>query len=511
MQIDVVRNGKKNLLAGFVNRVIVLLCPFIERTIINNILGAQYLGLGSLFSSILSVLSITELGFSSAVVYHMYKPAAEGNVEKLNALLAFYRKAYRIIGFTIFGIGIAVIPFLRSLINGSYPEGINLAALYLIYLFNSCISYFMFSYLGSILVVYQRDDINSTINTVIRVLFVGCQILVLVLTKNYYYFALLMPVFTVIRNLWMAWRVHELYPRYHAEGDLSPKDRADIKRVVMGTFVQKACGVTRNSLDSICISAFLGLTLTAIYNNYLTIFTGLISFIGIISSAFMGGVGNHVATRSVSENYEEMKKLDFVYLWIGGWCTICLLCLYQPFMQLWMGEDLMLPFPAVCLLCVYFYLLKLGDIRSMYSSANGLWWEQRYRAIGETVLNLVLNITLGRIFGVYGIIAATIISLFLCNYLWSVGITFRLYFSIRRRRDYYLYQGKQSILVMIACFITYGICEMMPINSVLIQLLYRAVICLLVPNILFYTVYRKSEMFLYARKKLFGDHGDHYE
>ncbi|MBO4836406.1 MAG: polysaccharide biosynthesis C-terminal domain-containing protein, partial [Clostridia bacterium] len=130
----------------------------------------------------------------------------------------------------------------------------------------------------------------------------------------------------------------------------------------------------------------------------------------------------------------------------------------------------------------------------------------RYRAIGETVLNLALNIVLGKLFGVYGIIAATIISLFLCNYLWSVGITFRLYFSMERRKDYYLYQGKQSILVMIACFITYGICEMMPVNSVLIQLVIRAVVCLIVPNTLFYLVYRKSELFLYAKRKILGDY-----
>ena len=504
MQLDIIKNGKKNLVAGFINKGVILLCPFIEKTIIRQTLGAQYLGLGSLFSAILSVLSVAELGFSAAVVYHMYKPAAENDTEKINALLSYYKKAYRVIGLVVFVLGMAVTPFLRSLIKGSYPEEIDLIKLYIIYLLNTCASYFLYSYLESLLVVYQRGDIKSTITSITRIGLLICQTIVLIWTKNYYLFALFFLVFTVVNNLWTAWRVHKLYPQYRADGSLSMEERASIRKVVSGTFVQQACGVTRNSLDSICISAFLGLTLTAVYNNYFTIITGITGFVTLITSAFMGGVGNHVATKSPAENYHEMKRLDFVYLWLGGWCTVCLLCLFQPFMELWMGQDLLLPFPAVCLMCLYFYFLKLGDIRYMYTAANGLWWEQRYRAIAETVLNLVLNIALGKLFGIYGIIIATIISLFFCNYLWSVSIVFKHYFSVERKKDYYLYQGKQSLLVLAACFITYGICRLIPANGAIAQLLIRAIICIIVPNALFFLVYRKTDKFLYARKRILG-------
>ena len=257
MQINVVKNGKKNILMGFINRIVFLLCPFIERTFIIRILGAQYLGLGSLFTSILSVLSITELGFGSAVIYNLYKPVAEGDTRKINALLAYYKKAYQIIGLVILVAGLAVIPFLRNLIKGSYPEGINLTALYLIFLLNSCIGYFIFAYYNSILVVYQREDIKSAINSIVKIFVVACKIAVLILIKNYYYFALFLPVFTIVNNLWTAWRVHKLYPQYHAEGNLPADERAEIKKLVTGTFLENACQVSRNSLDSICISAFL--------------------------------------------------------------------------------------------------------------------------------------------------------------------------------------------------------------------------------------------------------------
>ena len=496
--MNVVKNAKKNLAFGVINRLILLLCPFIERTVIQNILGAQYLGLSSLYSSVLSVLSLSELGFSAAMVYNMYKPAAEGNVTKMNALLNFYRKAYYIIGAIIIFVGIAVIPFLPKLIKGTYPSDINLTTLYLIYLSNTAISYFLFAYLSSVIVVHQRDDINSFVNSFVKIFLAVSQITAVYFTHSYYAFAILMPVFTIINNLWIGWRVHRLFPQYKPQGNISGEDTSGIKKLVTGTFIQQACTVTRNSLDSICISAFLGLTLTAIYNNYYLIINGVTVFLRLISTAFMGGVGNHVAMRSVSENYEEMKKLDFVYLWIGGWCSFCLICLYQPFMKLWMGKDMMLSTTSVLLLSLYFYLLKLGDIRSMYSSAKGLWWEQRYRAVGETLLNLILNILMGRAWGVNGIILATMISLFLCNYIWSVGITFRLYFSISKRKNYYYYQSTETAFLFLFGCVTYLICSTVKFDSSILSLITRGIICCMVPNLLMIIVYRNHAAFRYA-------------
>ena len=450
MQIDVVKNAKRNMFFGAINRIIMLVIPFFERLIMLNVLGSQYLGLGSLYQSLIQVLSLSELGFSSAMVYNMYKPAAEGNTVKMNALLNFYRKAYRIIGVVILGTGLIVIPFLPRLIKGSYPADIDLTALYLIYLGNTVVSYFLFAYKSSLIVVHQRDDVNSTLNSVVKLGLTGSQIAILLLTKNYYLFSLLMPVFTILKNLLIGWRTKVMFPQYRAEGELSAEDKADIKKHVAGTFIGQACGVTRNSLDSICISAFLGLTLTAIYNNYFVVLNVVTSCTAIFTAAFLGGIGNHVATRSIEENLQEMKRLDFIYLWIGGWCAICLLCMYQPFMEIWMGKDMLLPMSAAVMFSMYFYMLKLGDVQSMYSSANGLWWEQRYRALCETALNLTLNILLGKYFGVHGIILATMISLMTCNYIWGSCILFRHYFSFTWLKQYFIYQGKQTALVIAA-------------------------------------------------------------
>ena len=502
MEINVVKNATRNVAFGFLNKIILLVCPFIERMVLLRILGDRYLGLGSLFSSIISVLNLTELGFGTAVFYIMCEPAARGDIGKANAILSFYRKAYRIIGCVILAVGLLVIPVLPGLIHGTYPSDINIVKLYLIYLGNTALSFFLFAYMQPILVVYQRNDIKSSITSALKISLTALQIMVLFITENYYLVCLLMPVFTILDNLLTWRRIHRYFPQYKAEGSLDRRTKAELMKLVSGTFIMRACVKTRNSLDSICISAFSGLALTAVYGNYMAVLTGVNAIGSLITTSFAGGIGNHVAVHSVEQNYNEMKKLDFLYLWIGGWCMICMLCMCQPFMKLWMGKDMLLPFPAAVLFCIYFYLLKLGDVRTMYTTANGLWWEQRNSLLIETILNVTLNILLGKFFGIYGIILATMISLFLCNYIWSSIITFRLYFSLKRLKDYYLYQGKQSLLSFAAAVITYGICISIPVNDPFLQILINMMICLVVPNTLFCFIYRNTDQFKYARDKL---------
>lgn len=490
------------MLFGIANKMILLLCPFVERTLIRYVLGEQYLGLNSLFSSILSVLSLSELGFGTAIVYNMYKPVAQGDVTAVNALLAFYRKAYRIVGTVIFAGGLVMLPFLDRFIAGTHPADINIYLLYLIYLFNTSISYFLSAYLTSIITVYQREDIKSNINSAVRIGLTLAQTIVLLVTRKYFYMICLLPVFTVISNLWTAAIVKRNYPDFHCEGSISAEKKTEISKLVAGTFIRKVCNVTRNSLDSICISAFLGLTLTAIYGNYYQISSSISGVVGLISASFVGGVGNHVAIRSVEENYEELKKLDFVYLLMGGWCAVCLLCLYQPFMELWMGRDMLLPFRDVVLFCVYFYILRFGDVRTMYSSANGLWWEQRWRAVFEAALNIVLNIGLGKFFGVDGIILATIISILIGQCIWSTRITFKHYFGLEYLKDYYLYQTKYTAVTVCVGGILYFVCRLIRPDSLILVLILRAAMCVTLLPLLYFLAYRKNKYFTYAMSRI---------
>lgn len=511
MKLNVIKNARRNIIFGFSNKLVNILCPFVTRTVIQIVLGAEYLGLNSLFTSVISILSLTELGFGTAVVYHMYRPVAENDTATVCALLKFYKRVYRGIGIMLLIIGIVLIPFLPHLISGTYPEGLNLVFLYLIYLFNTAISYFMYAYMSSLLVVYQREDINSSTNMMITLLLNGSQIVMLFAFRDYYLFTLMMPVFTVASNLRIAYMVKRMFPQYHCEGALPENLVSDIRLRVGGAFLSKVCVVSRNAFDSIFVSMFLGLIVTAMYNNYYYIMHAVCTMLSVVSVSFFGGVGNHVVTKSVEENFTELKMLNFIYMWISGWCTICLFCLFQPFMELWMGADMMFPVPVVVLFCIYFYLLSTGDMISIYSSVNGLWWYRRNASLMELTSNLVLNFILGKFFGIYGIIIATNITIFMCNFVWGIRITFKYYFQLSRLKEYYYYHIKYFMVTLFLCILTYGVCLLVPAHHTPGSFLLRIIICMSFPNAGYLLIYRNSEMYeksvVFIRKILKRENG----
>ena len=503
MKLNKTKNTIRNMIWGVINKIIVIIIPFLMRTLIIKVLGSEYLGLNSLFTSILQILNLTELGFSSAIVYSMYKPIAENDTQTMCALLNLYKKVYRYIGIIILIVGLAIMPFLHKFINGSTPSDINIYILYFIYLFNTVLSYLLFAYKTSILNAFQRNDIISRINMILQIIQAIIQFVLLIVFKNYYLYVIIQPIITIANNIICANEVKKKYPKYVPKGNVSLEIKADLKKRVAGLFVYKICGTTRNALDSIFISSFLGLTTVAIYNNYYLIMNAIISIMSIITVSMLSGIGNSIVINSVDKNYNDMKKFNFMYMWIAGWCTTCLLCLYQPFMKLWMGQDYMLPMSCVITMCLYFYALKMGDIRAAYSDAAGLWWETRYRAIAESIANCVLNYFLGKYFGLIGIILATLISLLIINFGYGSSIIFKYYFKDMQLSEYYKSNLKYFLITLLIGIITYAICNFFKSNGILTFII-KGIICIVVPNIIYIFVYRKEEMFNESKDFIFN-------
>ena len=214
----------------------------------------------------------------------------------------------------------------------------------------------------------------------------------------------------------------------------------------------------------------------------------------IIENAILAGVGNSIVIETKEKNYADLKKINYIYMCIAGIATACMLNLYQPFMKLWMGDSMLLSFKIVILLCVYFFSLEMGAIRAIYSDANGLWWENRYRAILESIANIVLNYFLGKYFGLCGIILATFISLFFINFLYGSQILFKYYFTNVSVIDYFKQQGLYAIITVIICFISFYICKLIAIDGI-IGLVMKLLCTMLCSMILFYIFYCKSPIF----------------
>jgi O-antigen/teichoic acid export membrane protein len=491
MQLDIIKNAKRNIYTGFISKIVTLLVPFITRTILIKRLGIDYLGINSLFTSILQVLNLSELGFSSAIVYCMYKPIAEDDDTLICALLNFYKKVYKYVGLIIFVIGLVILPFVHFLIKGSYPADINIYVVFFIFLINTVVSYWFYGYKISLLKAHQREDIANNCYA-LKILFLNIfQIVVLLYIPNYYFYILLMPIFSLLHNFLIYFTVKKNYPQYICKGSLPPETLAILKKQVMGLFIFKIGNTTRNTFDSIFISAFLGLSLAGIYSNYYLVLTSISSIMSIISNSIVAGIGNKIITDSKEKNHILMLKINFVYMLIGGLTTIIMLCLYQPFMILWVGKSLVLDNKIMILFVIYYYLMLMGNIRGTFANAVGIWWENRYRSITEAIVNLILNYVLLHVFGLYGILLATNITLFACGFLWAGKILYKHYFKCSLKK--YLLQNLKLLIInaLIATF-TVFICSLITYPAVLYEVIIKAVISTLVPSIIYVIFFRKQ-------------------
>lgn len=496
-------NGVRNIVSGSVNKFILMLLPFTVRSIMVSSLGNEYLGLNSLFTSILNVLNLTEFGFGSALVYSMYKPISDNDKTQICALLKLYKNLYRCIGCFILTIGLVLIPIIPLLINGEYPPSINIYILYLIYLINTSVSYFVFAHKKALLIAYQRNDIISNINTVLSIILYILQIGILLTIKSYYMYVVVFPVFTIIENICTAVVSSQKYPEIICAGSISKKDKASIKNHVKGIALQKICSATRNSFDSIVISIYLGLTTIAIYNNYFYILTAVHSMLSQIPNAIRASVGNSIARETLAKNYSDFSTMNFIYMWINGLCSVCLFCLYQPFMKIWMGESLSFSMSTVILFCIYFYELGMSDIISLYKDGAGLWWYGRYRVLIEAMANLILNFLLGWIWGVNGILIATIITLLFIGLGYGGYIVFHYYFKDSSYLCYIFLQIKYFLITVLTIFIVYSVCYLIPIQR-LLGLVLKAAVCVGLGNALLWAMlsrlkeYRNAKQFIYG-------------
>lgn len=498
-------NVTRNISYGLMQIAVSIVLPFIVRTILIYRFGAGYLGLDSLFTSVLSVLSIAELGFSTAIVYSMYKPAAENNKEKICAYLSYYRKIYRLIGLLILGIGLLLIPILPNLVHDeTMPGNINLYFCYLIFLGDSVIDYLMFGYMTAIPIVFQRKDVVSRIVIIASLFKCILQSMLLLTSGSYYLYLLAMPFVTICRNLLTASVVRMKYPWMVCSGELVISEKRNLYKRVYGLFINKLFSVSRNGIDSICISAFIGLALTGIYNNYLMVLMGLNAVCGVIAGSMMPSVGNSIATESPEKNYNDMRNFDFLYMAGSGWLTTCLLCMFQPFMKLWVGENLMLGMPEVIGLCAIFYVMRMGDMRWVYHEGAGLWWECRHIAIAEAIANVILNIVLCRYLGVLGIILATVLSLFFINYLLCPVILFRFYFKNDKIKEYHIDYFQYLLTMIISAWLSWWTCENLiilkglgnnPIIMCIINLILAAATTTAISLVVFLIIWHKSNRF----------------
>jgi O-antigen/teichoic acid export membrane protein len=488
-----VKNSLRNMKYGAINRLVSIFFPFVVRTIFIRTIGEEYLGLNTLYASILQVLNLADLGFSSAITASMYKPIAENDTEKICALTKLYRDIYRVIGSIILAVGLIITPFVDKLIKGVPPEGINIYTLWLMYLTNTVVSYLLFAYKVSLLNAHQRNDITEKIGALARIITSILQIYVVAVLNSVYLYVALTVCCSIAYNIWCAYACNKMYPMYVCKGSIDKSTKREISRNIGALTIQKVGQTVSLSLDSIVISAFLGLTTVTIYGNYNYVISAISAFVALTYSAITASIGNSIAAETPEKNYKNLKQIFFFNTWLIGWCCICFMCIFQDFMTVWMGENLLLGISTIFCLVLRFYFEQLRKVVLTYKDAAGMWWADKWRPLVGCTVNLILNIILVKMIGVAGVALSTVISYVLVEMPWETHVLFRIYFKCSAV-NYYKEMMLSMVTSLIAGIITFWLCNTISVSHIM-GIVVKLIICLIVPNVIFIVLSIKNPYF----------------
>lgn len=382
----------KNLIYALTGQFFGLVISFVARIFFIKILGEVYLGVNGLFSNILTVLSLAELGIGEAITYSLYGPLAKKDEKKCVMFMQLYKKIYNIIGVVIFILGLMIAPFLNFFVAES-TEIENLKFIFLLYVINTSASYF-FSYKKNLIIADQNRYIVSFYRYIFFFLVNLFQIIFLYITKDFIIYLCIQIIMTLLENIVVSKKADNMYPflknKEKVKMDKETKDI--IKNNTKAMLMHKVGGVVVCSTDNIIISKFVSLVSVGIYSNYYMITNALNIIFSQIYSSITASIGNLCIMDDSNRKLEVFNKINFLGFWVYSVSSICLLCLLNPFIELWLGDKYLFPMNIVLMIVVNFYTIGMRKAVLTYREAAGLFYKDRWKSIFEAVLNLILSI-----------------------------------------------------------------------------------------------------------------------
>lgn len=491
----------KNSSSAIIANIISVLIAFIAQAVFIRVLGAEYLGLNGLFTNILTMLSIFELGIGNAIVYNLYRPIANNDKEMIKSLMLFYRKAYRFIAAVILMVGILIIPFLKYIV-GNVTVDINIYIVYILFLISTVSSYFMV-YKRNLIIANQRNYIINIIHMIYLVSLNILQLAIICFTKNYYLYLIVKIICQIIENMLITFKANNDYP-YLKEKKvqrLNSDIEKDIFSRVKALIFHKVGAIVVNGTDNVIISSFLGIVQVGLYSNYYAIITAVNSLFSQVISSTTASVGNLIVTENESKRFLVFRRLRFLNFWLATFAGTCILVIMEPFIKVWVGEKYLLSTGILVVLVINFYQKLMRNSYSTFKDSAGIWREDKFVPLIESLINIIFSIVLLHFFGMAGVFMGTIISgLALWCYSYPKYVYKKLF-----KRSYWNFAketlGYIVIFIIIAA-ITYGCSMLYTAPYPLLQVIFNTLICLVIPNVILYVIFRKSDTYIYYQSLL---------
>ncbi|MBV7271525.1 lipopolysaccharide biosynthesis protein [Clostridium sp. PL3] len=463
------KNFKTNVIWGIASQFLITLLQFVARIIFVRMLSAEYLGVNGLYSNILSILSMAELGVSNVLNYSLYKPVRENNQEKINQLLNFYQKLYLFIASFVAIVGICLLPVLKFIINSNLPYN-ELIEYYFLYLLNSVVSYFVV-YKTALINADQKNYIIKVVNIIILFVQYVLQIIILLWTSNYLIYLSLFVLCTILNNVVLNTIANRLYPfiKNHEKTMILQDEKKNLFSNLKATFLYKISVVIINSTDNILISIICGTIFVGYYSNYNMIVTAIMTFINIIITSLISSLGNLNAEGNKKRSYDIFNTLILMFAVLTTWCTGCMLAIFTDFITMAFGTEYSLNNIILFAVLFNFYLQNIINPVWMYRETMGLFKQIKYIMLITACINIITSFVLGKIFGLAGILYATGISRLLTTVWYEPRLLYRTKFS-QPVINYWKMQGKLIAVALMDIIFIYIMVLITPKNSIIFMI-----------------------------------------
>lgn len=400
----------KNILFGILFQITAVLSNFICRTMMIRYLGIEVISLNGLFWEIVSMLSLAELGIGSAMVYHLYQPIAEKNIERIKSIMGLYRTCYRVIALFCLAAGSVLAFFVPFIVNGLSFSDNYLRLVFFLYVLQTSASY-LFIADTSLLQADQKRYKTVRIQTGLKLIATLVSIIVLYICQNFLIYLTVTILITLGTNLLCSRQAIMEYPFLKEKyQELPSKEIRLIFTNVRDIFVKKTAGYVTNSTDNLFISSLVGTVQVGFYSNYSMLFHAVRQVEQQVANGLSASMGDLVAKESPDRVDATLKTSAFYFHLFAVVMSCGLMACSSAFVHIWIGAEYLLTAPVICICCVNTYLSIAKEPLWQAMDASGMFSYDRTLAIISTVINFIVSLLLGIKWGMSGIFIGTAVS-----------------------------------------------------------------------------------------------------
>jgi len=480
----------RNSLFGVIGFVVAAVLGFVIRIFFVDFFDYELLGLQAILTTIITTLSLAELGIGMAIVFSLYKPLAEKDETKIALLIKLYKKIFYIIAFIILGVGLLLLPLLPLIVTEF--SFMQILWPYLITLVGTVASY-LFSYNHTILSADQRNFVISIVNTFTKIIIAVAQLAVLFIFQNFILFVTAYVILMFLANVFLAWLVRKQYPflKKKVTGKLEKEDLKTIKTKVTALVFHKIGNHFVTGIDNITISIFLGAVIVGYYANYVMISTYIFMLVSTIASGLVASFGNLVATEDRTYVKEVFHSVRLAFLIMYGIIISGIFVLSGQFLTLWLSEETVLPLHVVLIWAVNAFIIGYSAPAGGLRAAAGVFEPDKYLHIALAVINLAVSIVLVQFMGLAGILLGTTLCLILKEVLTLPRIVCKHIFK-ESAFGYYKKMLLDFFLVALSVVACYFVNEQINTGIAVLDFLLGGVLCVGLPAAVIVSVYART-------------------